>query len=99
MFNKEFQEKLGLAQVTSYIKGQRIQWLGHIMRRSEEETISAVMEWKPGGKGFGGRLRKRWLNMVEEDLEALGVQERKEFVQDLERWRDIVITARTLLES
>jgi len=47
---KEVQEKLGLAPVTSFIKGRRIQWLGHIMRRGEEKTIRVVMEWKRKGK-------------------------------------------------
>lgn len=47
-FNKELKKKTGLN--TSYLKGQRIQWWGHIMRKSEEETIRAVIKWKPLGK-------------------------------------------------
>lgn len=43
-FNKELQEELGIAPVTSYIKGQRIQWLGHIMRRNKQEIIRAVID-------------------------------------------------------
>lgn len=27
-----------------------MQWLGHIMRRSEEKTTRAVMKWTPEGK-------------------------------------------------
>jgi len=42
-FNKNLQEELGKAPVTSYIKGQRIQWLAHIMRRNEQEIIRAVI--------------------------------------------------------
>lgn len=42
--------KKNIQLVTSYIKGQRIQLLGHIIYirfgRSEEETIRAVLEWK-----------------------------------------------------
>jgi len=49
-FNKKLQEELGLAPVTSYIKRRRLQWFGHIMRRSEEEIIRAVIEWQPEGK-------------------------------------------------
>lgn len=66
--------KLGLAPVTSYMKGQRLQWLGHIMRRSEEETIRAVIEWQPEGKRPRGRQRKRWLDIIEEDLKTVGVR-------------------------
>lgn len=68
------------------------------MRRSEEETIRAVMECKPERKRPRGRPRKRWLDLVEEDLKDLGVQEWREFVQDRERWRDVVMAAKTLLQ-
>ncbi|KAL4091440.1 hypothetical protein QTP88_026132 [Uroleucon formosanum] len=92
-FNKELQEELGLAPVTSYIKGQRLQWFGHIMRRSEEETIRAVIEWQPEGKRPRGRPRKRWLDIIEEDLKTVGVEEWKEIIQDREKWRDTVMNS------
>jgi hypothetical protein len=97
-FNKELQEELGLAPVTSYIKGQRLQWFGHIMRRSEEETIRAVIEWQPKGKRPRGRPRKRWLDIIEEDLKTVEVKEWKEIIQDREKWRDTVLAAKTPIE-
>lgn len=39
-----------------------------------------------------------WLDVVEEDLKALGVQKWSEFVQDRERWIDVVMETKTLLE-
>lgn len=56
--------------------------LGRIMRRGKEETIRAVMEWKPKGKRPRGRPRKMRFDVVEEDLKALTVQEWKEVFQD-----------------
>lgn len=41
---------LKLALVTSFIKGQCIQWLGHIMRRGENETTRVTLEQKPQSK-------------------------------------------------
>jgi hypothetical protein len=38
------------------------------------------------------------LDVVEEDLERLGVQEWREVVQDREKWRDIVMAVKTFRE-
>jgi hypothetical protein len=34
-YNKELLDTVNIPPVTSFIKGQRIQWLGHIMRRGK----------------------------------------------------------------
>jgi hypothetical protein len=66
------------------------------MQRSEDDISRTILNWKPMGKRPRGRPRKRWLDVVEEDLERLGVQEWREVVQDREKWRDIVMAAKTL---
>jgi len=45
-----------------------------------------------------GRPRKRWLGVVKVDFERFRVQESREAVQDREKWRDIVMTAKTFRE-
>ncbi|KAL4082680.1 hypothetical protein QTP88_029740 [Uroleucon formosanum] len=57
-----------------------------------------ILNWKPMGKRQGSRPRKMWMDVVEEDLERLRVQEWREVVQDREKWRDIVMAAKTLRE-
>lgn len=47
---------IGVAPVTSWIKGQR-QSLGH-MRREENNIVKSVMEWNPLGKRPGDDLGK-----------------------------------------
>jgi hypothetical protein len=89
---------LELAPVTSFIKGQRIQWLGHIMRRGENETVRVALEWKPQGNRPRGRPRKRWIDVVEKDLKSLGIEDWREVVQDRDRWRSVVMAAKTLRE-
>ena len=49
------------------------------------------MEKRPRG-------RPRCLDVVEKDLEILGVQKWRKGVEDREKWRDIVMAAKTLRE-
>jgi hypothetical protein len=55
------------------------------MRKSEEGIIRAVIEWKPEEKRSRGRPRKRWFDVVEEDLKAVRVQKWKKIIQDREK--------------
>jgi len=89
---------LELTTVTSFIKRQRIQWLGHIIRRRENKVVIVTLEWKPIGKRPRGRPRKRWIDAVEEDLKILGVENWRETAQDRYRWRSVVMAAKTLRE-
>jgi len=49
-YNRELQNKLEMGTINNYIKGQRIQCLGHIMRRKEDEPVRAAFDWVPQGK-------------------------------------------------
>jgi hypothetical protein len=81
-YNKELQDELGMAPVISFVRGQRIQWLGYAIRRSEDDISRTILSWKPMGKRSRERLRKRLMDVVEGDLEKLEVQEWREVVQD-----------------
>lgn len=48
---------MDLAPVTSFIKGQRIQCLSHILRRVKSDPIVMTYECKPQGKRPRGRPR------------------------------------------
>jgi len=87
---------MGMGPVINFIKGQRIQWLGHIMCRKENDSLSAAFEWIPQGKRPRGRPRKIWLDGVEENLREPGVENWNDLVQDRDRWRDIVVVAKIL---
>lgn len=58
-YNRELQQIMNLAPVTIFTKGQRIQWLGHILKREKNDPIQDAFEWKPVGKRPMGCPRKR----------------------------------------
>jgi len=44
------------------------------------------------------RTRKRWIDVVEEDLKTLGVEDWREIVQNRDMWRSVVMAEKTLGE-
>ena len=63
-----------------WIKGQRINWLGHLERMEEGRMPKKIFTQELEGTRRRGRPRKRWKEEVERDLQVLGVR----------RWRDLV---------
>jgi len=62
---------MNLTPVTNLIKGQRIQWLGHILRREENYPLQVAFEWKPKGK----RPRCGVAYGVAEDLKKMDIED------------------------
>lgn len=76
---------IGLTSVTSFIKGLRIQWLDHILRREENDPLKIAYQWKLQRKRPRGSPRKRWIDRVIEDLNPMGIENWHEIMQDREK--------------
>ena len=72
--NHELNELIGNADVVRFIKSRRIAWLGHVMRMDEKRIPKRELEWKPTCRRIRGRPRKRWVEDIEEDIQALGIR-------------------------
>jgi hypothetical protein len=68
------------------------------MRRNTDALTKVALNWKPEGRRPLSRPRKRWMDVVEKDLEDLGLQNWWEIVQDRDKWDDLVMAAKTLGE-
>lgn len=97
-FNKELIEETEMTPIRYYIRSQRIQWFGHIMRGNDINIIKEVMSWKPTGKRLRRHLRKKQIDVVEEDLKRIGVNDWGNIIHDQEKWRKVVIAANTFAE-
>lgn len=102
--NQELKKQLKIITVNRFIKSQKIQWAGHVMRRNAEAATKVVLDWKPEEKISRGCPRKRWIDGVEKDLEDLGAQNWREIVQDrsnmmLHIWQQVVPVASILAQS
>jgi len=60
--------------LTSWVKGQRISWLGHLERMEEDRMPKKIFTEELEGTRRRGRPRKGWREVVERDLQVLGVR-------------------------
>ena len=65
--------------IVKLIKGQRVNWLGHLERMEENSMHKKIFTQELEGSRRRGRTRKRWKKEVERDLQVLGVR----------RWREL----------
>jgi hypothetical protein len=59
----------GFEQVISndiiwFIKKQRLNWLGHVERMTEDNNVQKIKRWKPMSKRPIGRPKTRWEDMI-----------------------------------
>ena len=73
-----------------------VRWAGHVARMGEDRGVQRVLVGKPEGKRPLGRPRRRWEDNIQMDLQEVGEGrgDWMELVQDKDRWRALVGTAR-----
>jgi len=80
--------------IVKWIKGQRINWLGHLERMEKDRMPKKIFTQELEGTRRRGKHRKGWGEEVERDLQLLRVRRWRELVIDREKWRGIVQQAK-----
>ena len=76
-------ERLGMK-----MREGRLRWYGHIMRRDQEYVGRKMMEMELPGKRRRGRPKRRFLDVVKEDMGEVGVKETD--IEDRKMWRMMI---------
>ena len=76
-------ERLGMK-----MREDRLRWYGHVMRRDQEYIGRKMMEMELPGKRKRGKPKKRFLNVMKEDMQEVGAKETA--VEDRTVWRQII---------
>ena len=91
--SRELEELSKGENIVKWIKGQKINWLGHLERMEEDRMPKKIFTQELEGTRRRGRPRKGWREEVERD-QVLGVRRWRELVIDREKWRGIVRQAK-----
>ena len=76
-------EQLGMK-----MKEGRLRWYGHVMRRDQEYVGRKIMEMELPGKRKTGKPKRRFLDVVKEDMEEVG--EKETDIEDRKMWRMMI---------
>ena len=66
----------------------RLRWYGHVMRRDQEYLGRQMMEMELPGKRKRRRPKRRFLDVVKEDMEEVGAKETD--IEDRKMWRMMI---------
>jgi hypothetical protein len=89
-YNSELQELYQEPNITSFIRGQRLRWIGHVQRMESTRGPKRCLQSRPDGVRPRGRPKRRYMESVEEDLNILNFRDWRNAVQDRIQWRKIV---------
>ena len=84
--NEELRMLVGVENITTFVRGGRLRWYGHVMRKGDEDCVNKCMEYRVEGRRPVGRPRNTWLETVEADMAELEID--KEDVYDRRKWRN-----------
>ena len=75
------------------IRSRRWTWIGHTLRKANNNITKQALEWNPQGKRKRGRSKNSWWRGFISELEAINTTwgEAKRKAQDSTRWKETVV--------
>ena len=67
-------KQVSVCKIVGSVVG-RLRWYGYVMRRDQEYVEKKMMEMELPGKRRRGRPKRRFLDVVKEDMGEVGVKE------------------------
>ena len=86
--NEYIRDTVKIERLLIKMREGRLRWYGHVMRRDQEYEGRKMMEMELPGKRKRGRPKRRFLDVVKEDMGEVGAK--KTDVKNRTVWRKII---------
>ena len=73
MPSEELRERMGIESVSGVVKRSRLRWLGHVLRKDEDDWVRKCMSLEVEGARGRGRPRMTWSQVVDRDMRECGL--------------------------
>ena len=81
----ELRDRMGVEAISVVMRRNRLRWFGHVERKNEEDWVKGCTVLEVEGVKSRGRPKKTWLELIRNDMKAVGLK--REDTQDRVRWR------------
>ena len=87
--NSKLWERCGQRTVEQQIMERKWRWIGHTLRKDNNNRARQALEWNPQGKRHRGRPKRTWRRSILDETERTGKswEELKRLARDREEWR------------
>ena len=86
--NKHIRSTVKVERLGMKMGEGRLRWYGYVMRRDQGYVGRKMMEMELSGKRRRGRPKRRFLDVVKEDMEEVGAKETE--IEDRKIWRMMI---------
>ncbi|EYC40844.1 hypothetical protein Y032_0594g424 [Ancylostoma ceylanicum] len=83
--NEDIRKRYGLAPIQEKMREQRLRWLGHVLRASEQSAEKIAYEFEVSGKRPRGRPKQRWTDTLRNDLKIVSLH--PDQAHERSKWR------------
>jgi|SRR6218665_1502843 len=83
--NEVIRKTLGVTCITDKIRESRLRWYGRFLRREDENSMKRIMKAEVNGPHSRGRQKKRWGDIIQQDMKSLRLK--TEHTADQKKWR------------
>ena len=84
--------------IINYTTAQKLSWLGHVHRMTNDRMVKKLCKWKPEFAVLGGRPETGWENDIKEYLRIMKISNWTKCMQDRVKWKEVVEKAETFEE-